>query len=194
MSLSDRTRRLITLAALVSSLLVAGCGFHLAGSRPLPAALERVYIHSSLPYSVDEPPVETALRARLRRRGADVVGSPATARSVLRLTDLRERREVLSVGLDGKALEFKLTTTVTFSLTAAEELLIAPQKQAVSRDYSFRAEEVLAKEAEEERLLRFIQAELADLILLRIETRLAGRLDAAPVADAATTPGAEPAP
>ena len=120
--------------------------------------------------------------------------SPASARTVLRLADLRERREVLSVGLDGKALEFKLTTTVTFSLYDGEELLIPPQQQVISRDYSFRAEEVLAKEAEEARLQRFIQAELAERILLRVETQLAGRLDPAPAAGAAASPGARPVP
>ncbi len=177
-----------TLASVALCVHLVACGFHLAGSRELPEPLRSVYIQANLPYSVDEPPVEAALRVRLRRRGGTVVGSPGQARSVLKLTDLTERREVLSVGRDGKALEFRLITSVNFSLYAGETLLLPPRTQVVSRDYSFRAEEILAKEAEEARLRRFIQDELAELILLRLDTELSRQpvyspLPAAPTSD-----------
>lgn len=179
-------RRLVAFAGM---LLLSGCGFHMAGSRELPEALRTVYIDASVPYSVDEPPVEAALRARLRRRGAEVVGSAARAGTVIRLTDLEERREVLSIGLDGRALEFRLVTAVTCAVYAGDTLLAAPFRQSVSREYSFRTEELLAKEAEEQRLRRFIQDELADLLLLRLETALARQ---AATGDAAASPDATP--
>lgn len=155
--------------------LVTACGFRLAGSRPLPAGLQSVYIETQLPYTVDEPPLEIALRSRLRRRGADVTGSAGAAETVLRLSQLQEAREVLSVGPDGKALEFKLTTRVTYLLLQDGKALVPPYTQTVTRDYSFNAQQVLAKEAEEARLRRFIQDELAELVLLRLETLLANQ-------------------
>jgi LPS-assembly lipoprotein len=42
----------------------------------------------------------------------------------------------------------------------------------VSRDYFFNAQQVLAKEAEESRLRDYIQNDLAELILLRLEAVL----------------------
>ncbi|MBI3171167.1 MAG: hypothetical protein HYZ32_01070 [Hydrocarboniphaga effusa] len=173
----------------LSALLLAGCGFHLAGSRPLPAALESVYIDLVTPYRVSKPPLEAALRTRLLRRGTQVTGSQGSARTTLRLTDLSESRQVLSVDPFGKAVEYQLTTRVRFELIGGSQVLIPPDALQVSRDYSFNAQQVLAKEAEETRLQAFIQDELAELLLLRIEAALNR-----PVAAPAIAPNATPAP
>jgi LPS-assembly lipoprotein len=160
-------------AAMAVALLVAGCGFHLVGKRPLPESLQSLYIDAQAPYRVSEPPLEVALRSRLRRRGATVTSSAAAAHAVLRLTELRERRDVLSVGADGKALEFQLTTEVTYVLMQGDRILVPANRLSATRDYSFNAQEILAKEAEEARLQRFLQDELAELMLLRLEAALA---------------------
>lgn len=176
-------------AALLCAALLAGCGFHFAGSRPLPEALQSVYIDLLTPYRVSKPELESALRARLLRRGAEVTGSLGGARSVLRLSDLTESRQVLSVDPFGKAVEYQLTVKVTYELHSDGQLLVAPDQMQVSRDYSFNAQQVLAKEAEEARLQAFIQDELAEVLLLRLEALLRH-----PVAAPAAVPGATPAP
>lgn len=160
-------------AALALALLLAGCGFRPAGSRPLPEALQAVHIDVVAPYRVSEPPLETSLRALLQRRGARILddASGGTA-SVLKLSALEERREVLSVGTDGKVLEFQLITSVRFELHRGGQVLVPPDQLTVTRDFSFRPQQVLAKEAEEAQLRAFIQNELAELLMLRIEARL----------------------
>lgn len=155
---------------LLSIVLLAGCGFHLAGSRPLPAELQSVYIDLVAKYRVSEPPVETSLRTRLLRQGAQVAKEAEDARAVIKLTNLRETRQVLSVGPDGKALEFLLVTTVDYEVRAGSEVLVPPDTLRVTRDYLYNDEQILAKEAEESRLREYIQDELAELLLLRIET------------------------
>jgi LPS-assembly lipoprotein len=162
--------RLIAIALIAVAL--SACGFHLAGSRPLPEALKSVYVDMDLPYSVSEPPVEAALRARLVRRGAKVTRTQEEATVTVRLRDLNEKREVLSVGPDGKALEFLLTTSVRFEVIGHDGVLLPSDTLAVSRDYFFNAQQVLAKEAEEARLRDYIQNALADLVMLRLEARL----------------------
>jgi LPS-assembly lipoprotein len=154
---------------------LAGCGFHLAGNRMLPPPLDSVYIETVVPYRVSEPPVEVALRSRLVRRGGVVTSRAGDAKCILRLTKLDERREVLSAGLDGKALEYLLTTRVSYELTSGKDVLVPLDTLTVSRDYSFNAEQVLAKEAEEARLREFIQDEIAELLLLRLEATLSSR-------------------
>lgn len=173
---------------LVGVALLTACGFHLAGSRPLPEPLKAVYIDLVTPYRVSKPPLESALRARLLRRGAQVVGSADAGKSILRLTELAEDRQVLSVDPFGKAVEYQLTTRVRYELVSQGQTLIPPDTLSVSRDYSFNAEQVLAKEAEESRLQGFIQDELAELILLRLEARL-NRPPVAPGAAPGATPG-----
>jgi LPS-assembly lipoprotein len=157
---------------LVSALLLTACGFHLAGTRPLPEPLQRVYINVIAPYQVVQPPLETALRAILQRRGADVRGETEPGTTVIRLSELNETREVLSVGIDGKALEFRLVTSVQYQAFRDGALLAGPDSLRLTRDYSFQPEQVLAKEAEEERLREFIQTEIAELMLLRLESQL----------------------
>lgn len=176
-------------AAVLLAVLLAGCGFHWAGSRPLASALSWIYIDIVTPYKVAKPPLEAALGARLSRRGAVVMGSAAEARTVLRISDIVETREVLSVDPFGKAVEYKLTTRVRYELLEDGQPLLPPDVLQVSRDYSFNAQQVLAKEAEEARLQAFIQDELAELLLLRLEALMAARA-AAP----ATAPGAVPGP
>jgi len=152
--------------------MASGCGFHFAGARPLPAPLASVYIDLVTPYRVSKPPLEQSLRTRLLRRGAKVTGSVGSAQAVLRLTEMAESRRVLSVDRFGKAVEYELTTRVKFELLHRGEVVVAPDLMQVSRDYSFNAQQVLAKEAEEARLREFIQTEMAELILLRLEAQL----------------------
>lgn len=177
-----------TLALAAAALLLAGCGFHWAGSRPLPELLDWIYVDVVTPYSVSKPPLDAALRNRLLRRGAVIGSSAAGARTVLRVTDLTEVREVLSVDPFGKAVEYKLTTRVNYTLLEEDKVVVPPGTLAVSRDYSFNAQEVLAKEAEESRLQSFMQDELAELLLLRLEAALTPREAAAPAAAADATP------
>jgi LPS-assembly lipoprotein len=177
---------------LMLAALLGGCGFHLAGSRPLPASMQTVYIDVVTPYSVAEPPVETALQGLLQRRGAVVVGSEAEAATIIRLSGLSEGREVLSIGTDGKALEYQLITRVNYAVLQNGQPLMPPGSLRVTRDFSFNAQQVLAKEAEEERLREFIQGELAELLMLRIEAALAAVERASSQPAPAPEPAAEP--
>jgi LPS-assembly lipoprotein len=174
-------------AAALAALLLAGCGLHLAGERPVPPALSSVYVDMIQPYRVGTPPLETALQSRLTSRGAEVKSHVGDARSVLRLSNLSETRETISVGADGKANEYRLVTQVTFELISGGAPLVPPQLQGISRTYSFSIDEILAKEAEESRLRNYMQDELAALILLRIDAELAhGQPAQAPVAEPAS--------
>jgi LPS-assembly lipoprotein len=179
--------RLAVLLCLGASL--AACGFHWAGSRALPPELLSVYIDVVTPYSVSKPPIDGALRSRLLRRGALIAGSADAARTVLRITDLAETREVLSVDPFGKAVEYKLTSKLRYELVAQGRAVLPPDGMQVSRDYSFNAQQVLAKEAEEQRLQAFMQDELAELLLLRLDAMLT-----APAIPPEAPAGGEPKP
>ena len=180
----------------IAGLALTACGFHPVGSRPLPKALTSVYVELVDPYRVTAPPVEEALKARIVRGGGEVKSKADDATTTLRLTDLREAQEVLSIGTDGRAIEYRLVTRVTFEMRRVvdgkAQVLIAPESQTVSRDYSFSAQQILAKEAEEARLRRYIQDELAERVLLRVEARLAAADPDAPEVKTGIVPADEP--
>jgi LPS-assembly lipoprotein len=122
-----------------------------------------------LEYEVGEPPLETALRDRLQRRGSDVTSKTKDGTTVIRLTDLRETRQVLSVGSDGKALEYELITRVTFDARTGTNVWQMPTQIEARQPYSFNAQQVLAKEQEADRLRAYLQDQLAEILLLRLE-------------------------
>jgi LPS-assembly lipoprotein len=172
-------------ATVMLALLLGACGFHLAGTRALPETLKTVYIEVVNPYRVAEPPLAGSLRAILQRRGASITAGPEPGAVTIRLSEMRETRQVLSVGLDGKALEFELITRVRYEVLRDGQALMAPDTMQVMRDYSFNAQEVLAKEAEELRLREYMQNELAEQLVLRVETQLL-RAPAVPAASGVT--------
>lgn len=169
-------------------LLLSACGFHLAGQAPLPEGLRKVYIDTVTPYKVGEPPLEAQLRAILQRRGAQVLASANDEATTIRLSNLDERREVLSLGTDGKAVEFRVITRVHYEVFRGTQTLILPGDLVASRDYSFEPSQLLAKEAEELRLRSFIQSELAELLMLRLDATLTHPATAVPAAPAGGAP------
>ncbi|MDB5975679.1 MAG: hypothetical protein JWR07_2439 [Nevskia sp.] len=173
----------LALGGLLLAGALAGCGFHLASDRPLPPALSSVYIDLVQPYRVGTPPLETSLQQRITARGGVVKSHIGDAKAVLRLSDLSETRETLSVGADGEANEYRLVTQVTYELHSGDQELIAPEAQGISRSYSFSVNEILGKEAEEVRLRSYMQDELAALILLRIDASLARTAKPVPAAE-----------
>ncbi len=186
---------------LIVALMVGltACGFRLAGARPLPEALQRVSIDVITPYRVSEPPVETALRAVLQRRGAAIAEEAKPGITQILLSELDESRQVLSIGADGKAIEFRLVTRVHYQVRRDNVVLVQPDVLIATRDYSFEPAQVLAKEAEEARLRGFIQTELAELLMLRLEAQLsrappAGATPQPPTVVPAAEPGEAPSP
>lgn len=157
---------------LALAVFVGGCGFHLAGRSPVPPQLQTVYVDYVDPYHVGVPPLQREITDRLTRSGADVVSHPEQAKSILRLSNLTQARETVSIGPDGRALEYRLITSVSYELASQGKVLLPPETQTVSSDYSFNAQQILAKEEEEERLDKYLQDELAELLLLRIQARL----------------------
>lgn len=179
--------------AAVLALTLTACGFQPAGSRPLPEPLRLVRIDMVAPFRVSEPPVEAALRDRLLRRGAEVVEKSDTGVTVIRLTDLKGSREVLSVGPDGKALEYELILRVNYDVRTGQRVWIAPQQAEVRRDFSFNADQILPKEQEADRLREFLEGEMAEILMLRIEAAVARAERQAPAPDAApAAPAADP--
>ncbi|HEX7382200.1 MAG TPA: LPS assembly lipoprotein LptE [Nevskiaceae bacterium] len=165
-------RRTWWIALAGSALLLSGCGFQLAGQQSLPPELRLVYVDLEDPYSVEAPPLLAALTRRITRSGGTVVASLPQAHSVLRLSNLNVSTEVAAIGPDGRALEYRLVTSVNYSLAVRGKPVTPVETQTVSSDYSFNAQQILAKEEEQQRLEGYTQDELAQLILLRVSAAL----------------------
>ncbi len=160
--------RAARLVPVLLALVLSACGFQLQGSRALSPELSRVSVDFQAKYQVLEPPLVRALREQIERRGGDAGGGVVR----LRIANLAEQNQVLSVGADGKVIEYLYTTTVGYELTDGGRTRIPYRTLSVSREYSFNNLEVLATEAEIVQLREQMQQELAELMLLQLEAEL----------------------
>ncbi|MEP6656093.1 MAG: LPS assembly lipoprotein LptE [Betaproteobacteria bacterium] len=165
---SDRERVLCTAlcraAAIVAITVLAGCGFHLRGD--VTYAFKTLYLNS---------PPAVPLTAELKRAiqgtaGARLVDAPTAADVVLDVTGLVDDKQVLSLSGGGRVREFLLIKRVTIAVhdSNGRDWLPASEVQ-VRRSYTFNEAEVLAREAQEARLLKEMQTDVVQQIVRRLQ-------------------------
>ncbi len=144
-------------------LLLAGCGFQLRGSYPLP--FTTVYIAL---------PQEAELHAVLKRAivagsSAKVVDSPQEAQVSLTVLADVQAKNILSITAAGRAREFQLVRNFSFRVADKDgHDWLAANQIVLRRDISFNDDQVLSKEAEEGLLWRDIQNDLVQQVLRRL--------------------------
>jgi LPS-assembly lipoprotein len=154
-------RRTLALLALP---LCASCGFHLRGD--VEYAFKSLYLNA---------PADNPLTSELRRAiegatGALLVPSPASAQVILDIAGIADDKEVLSLSGGGRVREFLLVKRVTIALHDASGRDWLPGGDiAVRRSYTFNETEVLAREAQEARLLKEMQSDLVQQIVRRLQ-------------------------
>ena len=100
--------------------LLAGCGFHLRNSDAL-VAHAPVRIDGLARYDSLHKRLEEALTAS----GVSLASSPETAKTVMKIRDLGENQQVITVDSRGKATEYMLIRKVRVSLvTPAGRVLV----------------------------------------------------------------------
>ena len=111
--------------------LLAGCGFHLRNSDAL-VAHAPVRIDGLARYDSLHKRLEEALTAS----GVSLASSPETAKTVMKIRDLGENQQVITVDSRGKATEYMLIRKVRVSLvTPAGRVLVPEQEVGVRRTW-----------------------------------------------------------
>jgi len=159
-----RRRCAATLAA-AAMLGVCACGFRLAGSQPLPPALARPYL------SVKDPYTDFAREFELELKSSGALLQPLRQDSTATIDvtkDLFEQR-TLAVSSTNIPTDYEITYTVTFAVHGPDSELLAPLTISLSRDYSFQANELLAKEHEADMLRAQMARDLVAIAMRRLE-------------------------
>ena len=169
MSSWDNRRRAVRftanarLIAAAVALLVAGCGFHMRGD--VTYAFTRLYINAPVnqPFAAD-------LRRALSGGGTQLVDAATAAEAILDIPAVVDDKQVLSLSGGGRAREYALTKRVTFALHDAQGTDWLPSGEIViRRAFTFNESEVLAREAEEAKLLKEMQSDAVQQILRRLQ-------------------------
>ncbi len=159
--------------ALISGLILAGCGYQLSGyaedrGRLFSPVLKRVSIEGLGRYES----FRKTLVATLRGYGVRVTASGrASARLIF--DGLRERRTRSAVGDDVKAREYLLTVEASFSVASGGEqleTLLAAQSVRAEAVYLTDPDRPLLAASEKRAVMKDIEDELCRKVVLRLAT------------------------
>ena len=152
-------------AVAVLALAAAGCGFHLRGEATLPFSSVFVNAPSS-------PPMTSELtRAITSGSGAKVVDKADAAEVILEVPVVADDKDVLSLSSGGSVREYQLVKRVTFRLHDKSGIDWMPAGEViVRRSYTFNETQVLARDLQEQRLLREMQTDAVQQIIRRLQT------------------------
>jgi LPS-assembly lipoprotein len=161
---SSRSRRGV-IAVLAVASFVAGCGFHLRGD--VTYTFPTLYVTSPA-----TQPLVTELKRTLDSAAATrLVDSAKDATVTLEIVNVVDDKQVLSLSSGGRVNEYQLTKRVSFNVHDSEGRDWLPAGEiTVRRAYTFNESEVLAREAEETRMLREMQTDAVQQIVRRLQT------------------------
>ena len=144
---------------------LTACGFHLRGDATYP--FKTIFV--SAPSS---PPLAAELtRAIAGGSGATIAESPAAAEVVLAVPFVTDDKDVLSLSSGGSVREYQIVKRVQFRLHDKDGNDWMPAGEIViRRAYTFNETQVLARDLQEQRLLREMQTDAVQQIMRRIQT------------------------
>jgi len=160
----DYRRALRFAATLAAAAVLAGCGFHLRGQVDYP--FQTIYVNAPT-----APTFAAAVKRSIEGSGsAKTVEAPADAQVILDIPAVVDDKSVLSLSGGGRVREYALSKRVAFVLhdTAGRDWLPAGEI-TVRRTYSFNESEVLAREAQEQKLLGEMQTDAVQQVSRRLQ-------------------------
>ncbi len=157
-----RFLRVGTVAAVAAAL--AGCGFRPRGEATYP--FDSIFVNAPV-----SPPFATELtRAIAAASAAKVTDSALTAQVILEIPSVVDDKEVLSLSSGGSVREYQLIKRVQFRLRDKEGIDWMPSGEIViRRSYTFNETQVLARDLQEQRLLREMQTDAVQQIVRRLQ-------------------------
>jgi len=145
-------------------LLLAGCGFHLQGSQPLPKSFEFTYIDAK----DEQTDFVQDLRKALILSNVNVIRTRGSSGATITVHSDELAERILSVAARNIPTEYELTYKVEFSVTSAGKTLIDHEEISATRDISFDETQLLAKEREQEILREALARDLVALVMRRL--------------------------
>jgi LPS-assembly lipoprotein len=149
------------------SLSLMSCGFHLRGTETSRVQLPPTYLTGPV------GPLQREVRHYLTVSEVPVVEARKDAQLVIDLIGEDVQRRVLSVGSTGKVEEYEVHYGATYAVERGNgKSLIPKETLGQQRSYSFNESDVLAKDAEQERLVQDMRRDVVRQMMLRLQSVL----------------------
>jgi LPS-assembly lipoprotein len=151
------------LVAAALTLALAGCGFHLRGDTSF--RFSSIYVNAP-----SSPPMSAELARTLSSSNAKVVETATNAEVVLDVPVVVDDKDVLSLSSGGAVREYQLVKRVAFRLHDKDGIDWMPAGEIViRRAYTFNETQVLARDLQEQRLLREMQTDAVQQLVRRLQ-------------------------
>ena len=151
------------LAGFALALVAAGCGFHLRGD--VTYAFSSAYVNAPA-----ASPLAIELKRTLEGGGTKIAETATAAQVTLDVSGVADNKDVLSLSGGGRVREYALSKRVTVAVHDTEGHDWMPAAEIiVRRSYSFNESEVLAREAQEAKLLKEMQTDAVQQIVRRLQ-------------------------
>ena len=141
-----------------------GCGWHLQGRAHLSEAMAVTYIETNDRYT----DFNRALRDSLRASGAQLVEDKQEATAIVRIHQDESGQRVLAVSARNTPEEYQVYYVVEYSVSDRSGQLVEPQRIELTREYSYDATAVLAKQKEQAILREALARDLAGIIVRQL--------------------------
>ncbi len=159
--------RVSRITVVLSLALLSACGFRLQGVGSYPPLLARTHISASDEYTL----FYRELTVALEQGGVALVPSRTDATAELRIEKDLTGQKVLTVSGRNVPEEYDVFYTISYSVWADGEPVLASRTLSVSQDYTYdetrllgkRREEVFIREAIVKDLVRLVSQELSRL-------------------------------
>ncbi|SFM90725.1 LPS-assembly lipoprotein LptE [Marinobacter pelagius] len=175
--------------ALALAAVLAGCGFQLRGTSPVPAALQPLAVKcgSQIPDTLC-----LSLKEQLELGGIETTEA-TNAAYVLDLKSFSQDRRASAITVRAAAAEYTLTQAVRIELITDDRVpLIADTELSVRESYRYDETNILAKQREQDELEQRMNDRLAQQILFRLAPMTEARIQAIREDYRANNPPAEP--
>ena len=147
------------------TVLLSGCGYHLAGK----ADLDPVFESTHVSHQNRGGEIAKLLEEQFKVNGVKLVDKDNASALVEVLYERREK-DILSVDEDGKVREYELILLVGIDVRNAEgKKILNNQKIRLTRDFLFDIDAVLGKSSEETKIYQEMREDVARLILYRMQ-------------------------
>lgn len=161
------------LVLLLLLMVLGACGFQLRGAPELPAEMDVVYIQADDRFSL----FVRELGRLLEGGDARVTRDRDEATAVFEVLRARSSTETLSVNLEGRPEELRVAYEIRFRVRANGETLVDEQELRLNRDIQADPDDTLGSRQEARRIAETLEEDIAQMVLMRIEAIMAGRID-----------------
>ncbi len=153
----------LILAGLMAAAL-AGCGFQLRGAHAIPYRSIYLDVHK-------DNAAGKQMANALRSQGIALAETAQDADAMLKLSQEKRSRTILSLSGGGRVREYRLNYSLTYSLSGKDgKEIYADATIQLTRDFTYDDNYYLAKTAEENFLYRDLQDDAVQQILRRLAT------------------------